>query len=786
MFSIYRIHGVRPGRSSWIGAVLALALAAGPVGPARGEGTTGGLSPAQRNELAEHFGFAPLEAYKIEYGISQLRVADLNGDGRNDMVVVNNAKSTIEVLLQRADAPDVPEQPRDVNDLVNPWRFDKKPVSVTWRVDCLQVADVTGDQHPDLVFFGDPQELVVLPGKGDGGFLDAVTQRARDGLALSAALDIGDLNGDGRDDVALLAEADVLIFHQKESGGLNLPERTAHALDHPVALKLSDLNGDSRRDLIVLVSDGDYPLNVRFQDEYGNLGPMERIRLPNLRSGLFTTRAGRSAADLFGVESVSGRLKHWTFVAGEEHAEDQEWAVRYYPLPGRGDAEQSPLAIGDVDGDKWLDVVAADVDAARMLLFRQQRNAGLLPQRPFAGQIKMRDMRAFDTDDDGRSEIFALSAEEGFVARSVYAEDRLTFPKALPTVGKPQALDVARLTADGPAMLAYVAQTDQGAYELIVQRADAEGSDAARTPLPDLRDPPSAVRAVDVNRDGLGDVLVFAPYAPLTTLLQNDAGQFVVAGGASDAQKGLVKRATPAGYAYVDVDGDNRAEVLLAQQAFVRALYVNADGAWEILDQYNAPGASAQIEGVAAVRVAGHDRPHLAMYDKASREVHVFSPAAGGTYELLRSVDVGSFDLRRMTAAPLAGTGNDAVLLMDKRRMALVLPDVRPRRAHELSMYETSVKDGRMTWAAAGDLNHDGCSDLAVLEVNDHMVEILTFGPDDALVRAMKFRVFAKKQFRGGREAAEPSWVSIADVTGDGTDDLLIIAHDRILLYPGQ
>jgi hypothetical protein len=182
----------------------------------------------------------------------------------------------------------------------------------------------------------------------------------------------------------------------------------------------------------------------------------------------------------------------------------------------------------------------------------------------------------------------------------------------------------------------------------------------------------------------------------------------------------------------------------------------------------------------------GAKRPDLIMYDKRAQEVHVFVPATGGTFELSRSVDVGGFDLRAIAVAPLAGTDDPTLMLMDKRRVALVLPDIPARRAHEIAAYESSIKDGRLSRLASGDLNHDGRTDLAVIELKDHVVEVLTFGPNDELVRGNKFRVFAKKRFRGGREAAEPRWVSIADVTDDGIDDLMLIAHDRVLLYPGQ
>jgi hypothetical protein len=389
-----------------------------------------------------------------------------------------------------------------------------------------------------------------------------------------------------------------------------------------------------------------------------------------------------------------------------------------------------------------------------------------------------------------------LSAAEEFIARSKYANSRLSFPEALPTTGQPQALDVGPLAEGGPAQLVYVSKGEGGKYQLVIQPAgaavdkDKPQAAPATVPLPGLKDPPDAVRLADVNRDGRTDVLVFSSFAPLTTLLQSEAGAFALLGAGSSAQQGLVKQATIAGFAYTDANGDGKAEVLLAQKTFVRALHVTPAGAWEVLDQYNAPGADAELIGLAALHVPGGDRPYLAMYDKKGREVHVYKPGESGTFSLERSVPVGAFDLKIMEAADLAGPASKrgaAIVLADKRRVALVLPFTPAGEAHEKSAYESSIRDGRLTRLAVGDINHDGRTDLAVLESKDHFVEILSFGPDEALIRGTKFRVFARKQFRErGADEPEPRAVHIADVTGDKIDDLVLIAHDRILLYPGQ
>src|SRR5579862_4860570 len=47
------------------------------------------------------FGFTGPEIFPIDNQLSQLRVADLDGDGLNDLIVVNNARSKIDLLYNQ-------------------------------------------------------------------------------------------------------------------------------------------------------------------------------------------------------------------------------------------------------------------------------------------------------------------------------------------------------------------------------------------------------------------------------------------------------------------------------------------------------------------------------------------------------------------------------------------------------------------------------------------------------------------------------------------------------------
>ena len=64
-----------------------------------------GAGPAGDDpRLADYFGFLPLEVYKVENRITGLTVRDLDGDKIEDIAVVNNARSRIDLLLSTKSA----------------------------------------------------------------------------------------------------------------------------------------------------------------------------------------------------------------------------------------------------------------------------------------------------------------------------------------------------------------------------------------------------------------------------------------------------------------------------------------------------------------------------------------------------------------------------------------------------------------------------------------------------------------------------------------------------------
>ena len=105
------------------------------------------------NTNTSRFGFTGPEEFPIDSQMSQLRVADLDGDGLNDIIVVNNAHSRINLLYNQTGKTNLTQKPRpegkrELNELPPDARFRMESIASEKRISCLAVADLNGDGRP--------------------------------------------------------------------------------------------------------------------------------------------------------------------------------------------------------------------------------------------------------------------------------------------------------------------------------------------------------------------------------------------------------------------------------------------------------------------------------------------------------------------------------------------------------------------------------------------------------------------------------------------------------------
>ena len=173
-------------------------------------------------------------------------IGDIDGDGKPDVVVVNQSSNTVSVLRNTTSSPSI--------------TFDAKVDSTTGNTPVgVAIGDIDGDGKPDLAVVSNGGALgtiSVLRNLSSSGIIsltrrvDFTTGKYPQGVA------IGDVDGDGKPDLVVAngMETFVSVFRNTSSSG----SITSGSLDAPVglttgtdpyAVALVDIDGDGKPDL---------------------------------------------------------------------------------------------------------------------------------------------------------------------------------------------------------------------------------------------------------------------------------------------------------------------------------------------------------------------------------------------------------------------------------------------------------------------------------------------------------------------------------------------------------
>jgi uncharacterized repeat protein (TIGR01451 family) len=184
-------------------------------------------------------GLSPLTSYQTDSYSQHVEIADLNRDGKLDLVV--GTSTGVDIFLGNGDGTFQPET--------------TYPVSGTTYT--LAVVDVNSDGIADIVV-GNGFGVYKLIGKGDGSFMAAVESLAIPAVNLMA---VADFNLDGIPDLAIASGNAISILLGNGDGTFQSPIALAVSSGYDVALFAADFNGDGKPDLFtaagVLLGNGD-------------------------------------------------------------------------------------------------------------------------------------------------------------------------------------------------------------------------------------------------------------------------------------------------------------------------------------------------------------------------------------------------------------------------------------------------------------------------------------------------------------------------------------------------
>ena len=759
--------------------------------------------------LSDYYGFKDIEIIKSEWGISCLSIADLNNDGRNDLIFADNQKAKIGILLQKKElgpeetAVSVDPNDTDINAIEPSTRFTQDSIPVPHNIASLVCADLNSDGLVDIAYYGDPKGLYVVmqkkdeaAKKQDSGKIEKLNWQTKkkfaidDAVMTPDALVAADINNDGRSDLILAGQKDIYVIYQQQDGTLAEPQKYPSAAG-PLSVYVGDINGDKLNDLSIITNDSEKPLHVRFGLAGGQLGPQMKFAIEKPYKLDMANLDSKPGDEISIIDAGGGRLI--CYKLSKEDIDPDEWPMAFYPLATGVSSDKRDLVVTDVDGDKLEDIVISEPGSAELTMYKQVGGKGFAEPVKFPAFSDIANLAVVENDDKG--EIAALSIKEKIIGISKYKDERLSFPQTLKIVGEPVGMTVADVDNDKKPDCVYISRDANDVrglrivYDLTKNTEDNQKEPAAV--IKKLESNPEGIKVLDVDRDGLADVMIFVKYDQPILLRQTEGGKFAVV-DSPNSQAGLIKQASLATLVTADVDAKKGDEILLAQDNFARSLLFEEGKQWKVIDQYNAKSTENSILTVNAFKLDSiGEKPAILLVDGQKGQLQILKRGEDNTYRFFKQLNIGSWNTATHTKMLMVKMGKAKnIVMFDSEKFALITPPDGPEsgeKIEQLFSYETKIKDGVYGNIVTGDINSDGRKDFAMVEYKQNNMEILALDSDLKPVPALRFKVFEQKSYGeegGAKSSVEPREMKIADVTGDGKADLVTLVHDRVIIYP--
>jgi hypothetical protein len=734
------------------------------------------------------------EVMKLDWNTRSIQACDLNHDGLNDLVVANNDRSTIDILYQLKPGAANETVPKELN--VNRWepvvedaRFRKVSVTTGVTIYDLVVGDLNGDGRPDLAYTGDPQTLTIRYQQADGSWTEKKIAEAPAPIQFVGSMKIADLNGDGRNDLVVLGQKELAIYYQDKNGELAAPERYALPDDGCYGLEICDVDGDGKPDLVYLCANARDALRVRLQTSEHQFGPELAYTIKPTRCTLqvlsaATAKHGATFAD---AQDQTGQLELFSL----ERAAAAQAAPFLRPRvfsPRPGSKTAFSYTIADFNGDGLDDIAVSDPEGAQVYIYLRQRDGGFSNSQKYPIFSDARSIASGKWGDDSHAALFVASPKEQAVGVALFNKDgRLGYPQPLPTTGRPLAVAAGDLAGDGQCRL-VVLREDKGKRAIDIYARKGDSAVLVKSiELNGLKTDPRAIRLVDANQDGKLDIAVFTPLDAMRLFVQGDKFEFTEASAAPGFRRGLVDNLEASAFSTGDLDGDGKAEMLVSTGGFTRALKLSASGELTVADQFNARDPNSEIATAFVLPPAAPGKkPVIVLYDKKTDQFQSLTTDEKSLYHVTDStiagkIEVVGVEVRKNKTGP-------EVFVFGRDRfwwLPLTRDDFTPttQATHATDLPDVSYSD-----VVAGDLNNDGKSELVCIDPNKNLIEILGTGSNERWESLMHFKVFETDQHYQGRKGSvlEPRESIIADVTGDGKKDLILLVHDRVLIYPQE
>jgi hypothetical protein len=672
--------------------------------------------------------FNPQQVFPAGTNPLSLAVADVNRDGKLDLIVANNTDGNVGVLMGDG-----------TGSFLNQMTFASGPTPIA-----VAVADVNGDGKPDLIVanYGSASVSVLL-GNGDGTFQAPLSfATGNDPIAVTTA----DVNGDGKPDilVANYGSGTVSVLDGNGDGTFQ-PHQTFAAGPHPISIAAADLNRDGKPDIAVsnytsstvsvLLGTGGGPFSAPQTFAVG--GHPRSIVVSDINTD--------GKPDLVVVNKTDGTA---SVLLGNGDGTFQAQLTSYVG------ATPNAVAVADVNGDGKEDLVVGDGGTAypgNVAVLLGNRDGTFQPAVNFNTGVNPYALAVADLNGDGRLDIATANQRSNTV--SVLLGD------VPPTV-----LSINRASPPGPIT------SDSSVIYTVTFNEPVTGVDTTDFQLA-LAGGVTATTPVMVSGTGSTYTVTVDGISGTGSLglnlvddgsIRDAAGNPLQPGGiiSFQASETIAVGANPYPYRVADLNGDGRPDLVGLSGGAAEVLLGNGNGTFQAARTFAV--GSGPVDLVVA-DMNGDGSPDIIVTNYGDDTVSILLGNGNGTFQPQRTFATG-FRPSSVSVSDLNGDGNlDLIVQNNTLSNPATISVLLGNGNGTFHAQQTFAVSLRFSKLEAADINGDGKPDLILLNHMYFSVGVLLGNGNGTFQLEHTFAA-----------GVGPDSVAISDINGDGAPDLIV------------
>jgi len=727
------------------------------------------------------------DVVKLNWSVRSPQVADLNNDGLMDVALVNNNQAKVEFLLQKKPG----EKTDPVGDVLpsKEWEpilehdlFNRSFTVIGQNAFDLELEDFNGDGRIDLAITGSQDPFSIYLQQEDGSFEQDWTFETIDLVQRGKNLLIEDLDRDGHKDVILLGTENIVILHKVADHTAFTPTFLPIEENAGAYLQLTDIDLNGRTDLVYLVNGiNTQYIGIRLQDLQGAFGP--EIPIPFDYTNFILMEEPEGEPPVFGIaDPMSGMIRAFHILPTEERG-----ALEFsqFPVKSFNSSEDrkhgSLYAFADTNNDGLLDLTLGSPERAEVVVYRQSELGHFLPPQAYPSFRGLTSI-AFHQEADGSLFLLQLSDEEKLLGISPISEDGdIPFPSLMPIEHDPVQLVQWPVQAGKSKPL--VLSKNKRTFYLNEYSLNENGAwQAMEQEVEDIDSDPEDI-FVWKSGNGRPSIMVCASRDPVVFLQKSSEGTWETLARDSSLRKAVMNNLKPVSTQVQDLDGDGTDEILLAEDGFTRVIAWNPEKAdFEIKAQFNAPQKDQSM--IAPIGLDWLQEDTLSFYDPKPSRLYLLDTAHNTGYAVSEYIELPAIRLLFQRTLDL-GQGHLVQLLAGENRFHIIDPSTHSWKVEWLPGQFTSGEDeNRFHFLFPLKRMPEKPAQWIIIDAKRNELFMLKPHWDEAWESIMEFKLFdsnARGQNQGG--SLQPREINAIDFNLDGREDLLMLVHDRMLIY---